>query len=213
MLPASLLRVLFLWNARKEDASVPSRSDRPPLEWSPEDADLLSNRNGISWDQSLVLIQHVGAGMVTGEARHALQRLAQSEDGVARSAALRALRQAEAADDNVIFLLRAAADGSSTQGLCSVSDCGLWELEVYVGTSAEDRAAQRGTVFITVHPDNQAAYESCTASVFVDDAGAERLLAEGAIADGKLELPISLEGLDLQHRHKVWVAFRSKASS
>jgi hypothetical protein len=114
------------------------------------------------------------------------------------------------ANDNVVFLLRAAAGGSAALALVCKSECGLWTLEIFVGTSVQDRAEERGSLLLAVHPENRAPYEGCTASVLVGDVGSERLLAEGMILDGELYSEISLAGLDLQRHDKVWVRFGPK---
>lgn len=173
-------------------------------------ANLLSNRSGMSWDQGIALIEHVGATVITDEVRSELQSLARGADESGRSAALRALRQAEFS--KVVFLLRAAADESASHPLRCVSESGLWTLEVFVGTSVHDRATERGSLLMIVHPENRVPYEGCTASVFVGDAGAKTVLAEGVIVDGELFSEISLAGLNLHHHDKVWVTFGPKAT-
>jgi hypothetical protein len=117
------------------------------------------------------------------------------------------------ANDNVLFLLRAAAGGSAASALVCESECGLWTLEVFVGTSVQDRAAERGSLLLAVHPENRTPYEGCTASVLVGDVGSERLLAEATIVNGELYAEVSLAGLDLQRHDKIWVRFGPKPTS
>ena len=112
-----------------------------------------------------------------------------------------------AANDIEIFQLMAAASGSNDASIVCRSQSGIWTLEVFSGQSPDDRAAGRGVLLLSVHPEHQASYERRGARVFVIDAGAERVLAEGRIEGGELYADIVLTGLDLRRRDAVNVVF------
>ena len=105
------------------------------------------------------------------------------------------------------FQLMAAASGADHQAILCRSQSGLWTLEIFVGTSAEDEREGRGYLLLTVHPDHRASYEGRTARVFVTVGGDERVLAEAAIRDGEIYTPVALRGLDLWTRDAVNVVF------
>jgi hypothetical protein len=113
-----------------------------------------------------------------------------------------------AANDDVVFLFEAAATGSAVQAIVSESDCRLWTLEIFVGTSPRDRAEERGSLLLAVSAENRDAYEGCTASIY---AGSNTLFAKGVIINGELFSEVSLRGLDLQKVDKVWVKFGPQA--
>jgi hypothetical protein len=112
------------------------------------------------------------------------------------------------ANDDVVFLFEAAATGEIAQAIVSHSECGLWTLEIFVGTSSGDRAEQRGSLLLTTRGQNRAAYEGCAASIYV---GVGEFLAAGVIVNSELFSEISLKGLDLQKTGKIWVRFASRA--
>lgn len=105
------------------------------------------------------------------------------------------------------FLLLAAASNTSDGAILCHSQSGLWTIEVFVGQSEEDRAAERGTLLLTVEPDHRATYEGRLARVFVRRDGEERILAEATVCDGEVYAEISLCGLDLRSRDAVSVVF------
>ncbi len=105
------------------------------------------------------------------------------------------------------FQLLAAASGSDHHAVLCRSQSGLWTLEIFVGTSEPDRAAEQGYVLLTVHPDHRATYEGRTARVFVKVGNDERVLAEQTVRDGEIYAPVALAGLDLWTRDAVNVVF------
>ena len=105
------------------------------------------------------------------------------------------------------FQLLAAAGKEAHQALLCSSQSGLWTLEIFVGKSPEDQAAERGQVLLSVHPDHRATYEGRMARVFVVTPDGERVLAEAMVQDGELCADISLAGLDLPKRDAVSVVF------
>jgi hypothetical protein len=113
---------------------------------------------------------------------------------------------APANDVEVFQLLAAASDADEASIICR-SQSGIWTLEVFTGQSQEDRAGARGVLLLSVHPEHQAGYEGRVARVFIVDAGAERVLAEGAVTEGELYADITLTGLDLRRRDAVNVVF------
>jgi hypothetical protein len=112
-----------------------------------------------------------------------------------------------AANDIEVFQLMAAASKADDASIVCRSQSGIWTLEVFSGQSPEDRAAGNGVLLLSVHPEHQASYEGRTARVFVIDAGAERVLAEGRIEGGELYADIVLTGLDLRRRDAINVVF------
>jgi len=112
-----------------------------------------------------------------------------------------------AANDVEVFQLLAAATRSDDASIVCRSQSGIWTLEVFSGQSPDDREAGRGVLLLSVHPEHQASYEHRTALVFVIDAGAERVLAEGRIEAGELYADIVLTGLDLRRRDAINVVF------
>ena len=112
-----------------------------------------------------------------------------------------------AANDVEVFQLLAAATQSDDASIVCRSQSGIWTLEVFSGQSPDDREAGRGVLLLSVHPEHQASYERRAARVFVIDAGAERVLAEGRIEAGELYADIVLTGLDLRRRDAINVVF------
>jgi hypothetical protein len=110
------------------------------------------------------------------------------------------------------FMLRAAASQEAHQGLLCSSQSGLWTLEVFVGQSPADRAAERGQVLLSVDPGHRATYEGRMARIFVVTPGGERVLAEAAVRDGELCADIALAGLDLHLRDAINAVFGAAAS-
>jgi hypothetical protein len=111
------------------------------------------------------------------------------------------------ANDVEVFQLLAAASDTDEASIICRSQSGIWTLEVFAGQSPEDRAAARGVLLLSVHPEHQTGYEGRVARVFIVDAGAERVLAEGPVAEGELYADITLTGLDLRRRDAVNVVF------
>jgi hypothetical protein len=111
------------------------------------------------------------------------------------------------ANDVEVFQLLAAATRSDDASIVCRSQSGIWTLEVFSGQSPDDREAGRGVLLLSVHPEHQASYDRRTARVFVIDAGAERVLAEGPIEAGELYADIVLAGLDLRRRDAINVVF------
>jgi hypothetical protein len=105
------------------------------------------------------------------------------------------------------FVLLAAASKEAHQGLVCTSQSGLWTLEIFVGQSAQDQAAGRGQVLLSVHPDHRATYEGRTARIFVNAPEGERVLAEAPVRNGELCADIVLTGLDLHQRDAINVVF------
>jgi hypothetical protein len=105
------------------------------------------------------------------------------------------------------FSLLAAASLSEHGGLLCVSQSGLWTIQIFVGESAEDRAADRGQILLSVHPDHKPTYEGRHARIFVTLPQGERVLAEAVVQDGELFADITLKGLDLHLRDAVNVVF------
>jgi len=112
-----------------------------------------------------------------------------------------------AANDVEVFQLMAAATRSDDASIVCRSQSGIWTLEVFTGQSPEERAAGQGVLLLSVHPEHQASYDRRTARVFVIEAGAERVLAEGRIVAGELYADIVLTGLDLRRRDAISVVF------
>jgi hypothetical protein len=112
-----------------------------------------------------------------------------------------------AANDVEVFQLMAAASKADDASIVCRSQSGIWTLEVFSGQSPEDRAAGNGVLLLSVHPEHQASYDGRTARVFIIDAGAERVLAEGRIEGGELYADIVLTGLDLRRRDAINVVF------
>lgn len=105
------------------------------------------------------------------------------------------------------FQLLAAASGADHPAILCRSQSGLWTLEVFVGTSEQDRETGQGSLLLTVHPDHRATYEGRIARVFVMIGNEERVLAEAPVRDGEVYATISLAGLDLWTRDAVNVVF------
>ena len=106
-----------------------------------------------------------------------------------------------------LFLLLAAASRTGDEAILCRSQSGLWTLEVFVGQSEEDRASERGSLLLTVHPDHQATYNGRTARIFVKRGNEEHVLAKETVRDGEVYAEISLSGLDLKGRDAVSVVF------
>jgi hypothetical protein len=145
--------------------------------------------------------------------RQRLNRGAENPDDAAIVSARQSSRlpgSLPAANDNddVVFLLKAAAGGPAEQAILSESECGLWTLEIFVGMSPADRSEERGSVVLAVHADSRDAYEGRMASVYV---GAE-LLAQGVIVNGELFSDVALRGVDLQKVDEVRVRFAAEKS-
>jgi hypothetical protein len=105
------------------------------------------------------------------------------------------------------FQLLAAASGADHPAVLCRSQSGLWTIEVFVGTSEQDRETGQGSLLLKVHPDHRSTYEDRSARVFVKIGNEERVLADAPVRNGEVYASISLSGLDLWTRDAINVVF------